>query len=92
MNPPIRMYLPRGHNLRSKIIETYSHLYNEWRRTHPGSSAYTVRQLNTNIRNAYSVIRRHSLKLFSNFQHMHHGQRMFGMRYTIPIGILLLHL
>ena len=57
MNPPIRMFLPRGHSLRNKIVETYSHLYNEWRRTHIGSSAYTVRQLNTNIRNAYSVVR-----------------------------------
>ncbi len=57
MNTPIRMLLPRGHSLRNKIVETYSHLYNEWRRTHIGSSAYTVRQLNTNIRNAYSVVR-----------------------------------
>ena len=25
MNPPIRMFLPRGHSLRNKIVETYSH-------------------------------------------------------------------
>lgn len=57
MNPPIRMSLPKGSNLRLKIVDTYTSLYNQFRRSYPRSTSYPVSQLNMNIRNGYSIVR-----------------------------------
>lgn len=51
----IKAVLDRRSNVRNIIRERYRELYQGWKIENPHSHAYTIRQLNTNIRNALSV-------------------------------------
>ena len=53
----IRILIPRGAPIHRIIHDKYVHLHSEWVRTHPGSNAYTLRKMRTNVANAYAISR-----------------------------------